>query len=253
MAHAETIILYAAGSLEVALTEVARAFEAKNAGMKVASEFAASGLLRGRIEKSEPAHVFASADLGHPKILAEAGRARSKVAVFARNQLCAIAREGLKATTLGLLDVLLNKNTRVGISTPKADPAGDYAFALFAKAETMKPGARAALEAKALQLTGAPASEKAPVGRNQYGWVMASGKADVFLTYCTNAVLAKSDVPALEIIQIPPELNVSAEYGMIVLKDAPAAADLLAEFILSEGGQAVLTRYGFGRGDLARS
>lgn len=253
MAHAETINLYAAGSLKAALTEVARAFEARNAEIKVASDFAASGLLRGRIEKGEPAHIFASANLGHPKMLEEAGRARSKVAVFARNQLCAIAGEGLEVTTAGLLDTLLDKNIRVGTSTPKADPAGDYAFALFAKAEAKRPGARVALEAKALQLTGGPTSEKAPAGRNQYGWVMASGKADVFLTYCTNAVLAKKDVPALEIVHIPPELNVGAEYGMIVLQDAPAAADLLAKFILGEEGQAILIGHGFGRGDPPRS
>jgi ABC-type molybdate transport system substrate-binding protein len=251
MAHAETISLYAAGSLEAALTEVAHACEAKHPGLKVACDFAASGLLRARIEKGERAHVFASADLGHPRELEEAGRARAKVAIFARNQLCALVRDGLDVTSAGLLDALLDKSVRVGISTPKTDPSGDYAFALFAKAEAEKPGARAALETKALQLTGGPNSEKAPPERNQYGWVMSSGKADVFLTYCTNAVLARKDVPGLDIVQIPPELNVGAEYGMIVLDDAPAAADLLAEFILDEDGQAILARHGFGRGDPA--
>ena len=130
------------------------------------------------------------------------------MAVFARNQLCALAREGLKVTPATLLDTLLDPAVRVGTSTPKADPSGDYAFALFAKAEAHKPGARAALEAKALQLTGGPTSEKAPAGRNQYGWVMESGKADVFLTYCTNAILARKEVASLQIVQIPPELNV---------------------------------------------
>ena len=144
---------------------------------------------------------------------------------------------------------MLDPAVRVGTSTPKADPSGDYAFALFAKAEAFKPGARAALEGKALQLTGGPASEKAPAGRNQYAWVMENGKADVFLTYCTNAVLARKDLPALQIVQIAPELNVSAEYGMIVLKDAPASATKLAQFILGEEGQAILVKHGFGRGD----
>jgi molybdate transport system substrate-binding protein len=48
--------------------------------------------------------------------------------------------------------------------------------------------------AKALLLTGGPTSEKEPQGKNQYGWVMVSGKADVFLTYCTNAILAHKEV-----------------------------------------------------------
>jgi ABC-type molybdate transport system substrate-binding protein len=174
MACAETVRLYAAGSLKAALGEVVQAFEAKSSGLKVEMEFAASGLLRERIEKGEKPHVFASADLGHPAKLADAGFAKTRVAVFARNQLCAIARQGLKVTPATLLEVLLDPGNRVGTSTPKADPSGDYAFALFARAEAIKPGARAALEGKALQLTGGSTSEKAPAGRNQYAWVMAA-------------------------------------------------------------------------------
>lgn len=247
---AESVNLYAAGSLRAALSEVVRAFESQNRGtIRVEPTFGASGLLREQIEKDRAAHVFASADLGHPTKLADAGLTASKVAVFARNQLCALARNDLKLTSATLLDVMLDPAVRVGTSTPKADPSGDYAFALFAKAEAFKPGARAALEGKALQLTGGSTSEKAPAGKNQYAWVMENGKADVFLTYCTNAVLATKDLPALQIVQIAPELNVSAEYGMIVLKDAPASATKLVQFILGEEGQAILVQHGFGRGD----
>jgi molybdate transport system substrate-binding protein len=249
MASAETVRLHAAGSLKAALSEVGRAFEAKNAGANVEPTFAASGLLRERIESGETAHVFASADVGHPTKLADAGRSQTKVAIFARNQLCALAREGLQVAPATLLDTMLDTSVRVGTSTPKADPSGDYAFALFAKAEKQKSGARTILESKALQLTGGPTSEKAPDGKNLYGWVMASGKADVFLTYCTNAVLAQKDVPSLQIVQIPPELNVAVDYGLIVLNDAPPTAEALAQFILGDEGQAILVKYGFGRGD----
>lgn len=237
MASTETVRLYAAGSLKAALGEVASAFEAKNPGVKVEAEFAASGLLRERIEKGEPVHVFASADVGHPAKLAQAGRAHGQVTIFARNQLCALAREGLSVSPATLLETMLDRSVWVGTSTPKADPSGDYAFALFAKAEKLRPGARAILEAKALQLTGGPHSEKAPDGRNLYGWVMASGKADVFLTYCTNAVLAKKEVPSLQIVAIPAELNVAADYGLVVLKEAPAAATTFATFIVGDEGQ----------------
>ena len=249
-AGAETVNLFAAGSLKAALTEVVQSFEGKHGGkVKVAATFAASGLLRERIEKGEAAHVFASADIGHPTTLAAAGRAGTPVAIFARNQLCALAREGLSVTSTTLLTTMLDPAVRMGTSTPKADPSGDYAFALFAKAEALKPGARAALEAKALQLTGGPNSEKAPAGRNQYAWVMEDGKADVFLTYCTNAVLAKKELPRLQIVQIRPDLNVGADYGMVVLKNAPPAALELARFIAGADGQAILVKHGFGPGD----
>jgi molybdate transport system substrate-binding protein len=84
----EAVRLYAAGSLRVALTEVAQAFEQQER-IPVATEFGASGLLRKRIEKGAPAEVFASAEMGHPETLHKSGRS-GPVMLFARNQLCAL-------------------------------------------------------------------------------------------------------------------------------------------------------------------
>ena len=101
------------------------------------------------------------------------------------------------------------------------------------------------LSGKALQLTGGPDSAKAPEGRNQYGWVMGEKKADVFLTYCTNAVLAQKEVSSLKIIKIPEALAVGADYGLLVRSDASAEAWRLAMYILSPEGQKILSDYGF--------
>jgi molybdate transport system substrate-binding protein len=145
--RAETIHLYAAGSLRAALADVARTFEADSVGQhKVETTFGASGLLRERIESGATAHVFASADTGHPKRLVEQGIAATPVLVFARNELCVLVREGLTVSSETVLDVLLDAKVRVGTSTPKADPAGDYAFAPFARAEAAKAGAKAIRE-----------------------------------------------------------------------------------------------------------
>ena len=92
---------------------------------------------------------------------------------------------------------------RLGTSAPVADPSGDYVWALFDRAGTVRPGA-AALKDKAMQLTGGSDDPKAPGGRNTYGWVIMEGQADLFLTYCTNAVLAQGEVPDLRIVTVPP-------------------------------------------------
>ncbi len=248
--QAETLNLYAAGSLKSAMSDVARAYEKASGGKTtVATTFGASGLLRERIEKGEPAHVFASANLKHPQTLADAGRAAGKVRMFARNELCAIAQADIDVTPDTLLERMLDDKIRLGTSTPKADPSGDYAFALFGKAEPIKAGSKAKLEAKALKLTGGPDTEKAPEGRNQYGWVMSEKKADIFLTYCTNAVLARKDTPDLKIVAIPDALAVGANYGLLVLKDAPEGSARLADFILGAEAQKILRDYGFGPGD----
>lgn len=239
----EAVKLYAAGSLKAALGEVAGTYEAAYK-TPVETTFAPSGLLRQRIEKGERAQVFASANMKHPKTLEGKG-VGGPVALFARNKLCALAQESVGVTTETLLDVLLDPATRLGTSTPKADPSGDYAWQLFDKADAIRSGAGETLKAKALQLTGGPDSEKAPQGRNQYGWVMEGKKADVFLTYCTNAVLARKEVPTLKIVPVPAALSVGADYGLIVLDQENLAAWRLALYILSPEGQGVLANYGF--------
>ncbi|MCB1389316.1 MAG: molybdate ABC transporter substrate-binding protein [Rhodobiaceae bacterium] len=245
-AAADDVILFAAGSLKAALGDVAKAFTAAT-GTGVVTQFGPSGLMRERIEGGEVAHVFASANMKHPKTLADAGRA-GPVTMFARNKLCAIAQPEVSVSTDTILDTMLEPDIRVGTSTPKSDPAGDYAFALFGKADALKAGATATLEAKALKLTGATDSTKPPEGRNPYGWVMSEKKADIFLTYCTNALLAQKDSPGLQIVQIPEALSVGADYGLTVVSGAPAAGQALADFILSRAGQDILASYGFSTG-----
>ena len=242
-AGADPVQVYAAGSLRDALTEIARDHEART-GQKVVLTFAASGLLRERIEQGAPAQVFASADTKHPQRLANQGQWQAPV-VFTRNTLCALAQGTVAVTSDTLLGTMLQPQVRLGISTPKADPAGDYAWALFQKAEALQPGATARLEAKALQLTGGANSAQAPAGRNTYAWVMEQNRADVFLTYCTNAVAARAEVPSLQVVAVPEALQVGAAYGLTVRAGAPAQAQAFAQAVLQPPAQAVLRRLGF--------
>jgi molybdate transport system substrate-binding protein len=238
----EPIRLYAAGSLRLALTEVAKSFQAAT-GTPVAPTFGASGLLRERIEKGEPAEVFASADMGHPQKLAAAGRA-GEVRLFTRNRLCALAAPGVSVSSETLLERMLDPKVKLGTSTPKADPSGDYAWQLFEKS-----GSFDVLSKKALKLVGGPDSPQAPAGRSVYAMLVGEGKADIFLTYCTNAIAANAENGALRIVQIPPALAVGADYGLTVLKGARAEAQSLAQYILSAPAQSILSKYGFSPGE----
>ena len=239
----DPVQVYAAGSLRDALTEIARDHEART-GQKVVLTFAASGLLRERIEQGAPAQVFASADTKHPQRLANQGQWQAPV-VFTRNTLCALAQGAVAVTPETLLSTMLQPQVRLGISTPKADPAGDYAWALFQKADALQPGATVRLETKALQLTGGAQSAQAPAGRNTYAWVMEQNRADVFLTYCTNAVAARAEVPSLQVVAVPEALQVGAAYGLTVRAGASAQAQAFAQAVLQPPAQAVFRRSGF--------
>lgn len=243
VAVGDPVQVYAAGSLRDALTEIARDHEART-GQKIVLTFAASGLLRERIEQGAPAQVFASADTKHPQRLANQGQWQAPV-VFTRNTLCALAQGTVAVTPDILLSTMLQPQVRLGISTPKADPAGDYAWALFQKADALQAGAAARLETKALQLTGGAQSAQAPADRNTYAWVMEQNRADVFLTYCTNAVAARAEVPSLQVVAVPEALQVGAAYGLTVRAGAPAQAQAFAQAVLQPPAQAVFRRLGF--------
>lgn len=244
--HAEedVVRLHAAGSLRPALTELGQAFT-KAHGARVEAQFGSSGLLRERLERGEAGDVYASADMGSPLALARAGKA-GPVVLFARNRLCAIVRPGLQVTPGTVLAAMLAPGTKLGTSTPRNDPAGDYAWQVFAKAEAVQPGARQALEAKALRLTGAPDSPRPPDGRSVYAWHVLDGRADLFLAYCTAGRKAAAEAPGISVVELPPELAVGADYGLTVLRTANAQAALpYVLYVLSGEGQAILARYGF--------
>ena len=249
MARADDIVLlHSAGSLRSALTDVSSAFKAAT-GTTVQAKFGPSGLLKDEIAGGAKAEVFASADMGHPQALAAAKRS-GPVVLFARNQLCALAKPGLAVTSETLLDVMLDPNVKLGTSTPRADPSGDYTFEMFRKAEALKPGAQAALEKKALQLTGSASSAAPPPGRLVYSWHIEEGRADLFLAYCTATREAQKQSPDLKVVAVPRALAVGADYGLTVIDGASPAAYRFAMFILSVEGQRILAGYGFGAPNL---
>jgi ABC-type molybdate transport system substrate-binding protein len=239
---AEIVRLYAAGSLREALDDTAKAF-ADSSGVKVETKYGPSGLLKDAIAGGAAADVFASANMEHPRALTQAGKS-GPVVLFARNKLSALVRPGLAVDPTNLLDRMLDPGVKLGTSTPKSDPSGDYAWELFAKADKLRSGAQAVLTAKALQLIGGPSSPPAPANRVIYGALVADGQADIFLAYCTGARAAQRENPGQQIVQLPDPLAVGADYGLTVIADAPPAAYRFAMFILADGQQ-ILANYGF--------
>jgi ABC-type molybdate transport system substrate-binding protein len=128
------IAVYAAGSLRAAFNEIAAAFE-KSASTPVRLTLGASGLLRDRLARGEAGQVFASANMEHPQALAASSRAE-EVRPFARNALCVLASPSFSLQGKSLARRLLDPDIRLGTSTPRADPSGDYAFEMFERIES---------------------------------------------------------------------------------------------------------------------
>jgi molybdate transport system substrate-binding protein len=244
-ADTSVVRLHAAGSLRAAMTDIAKAYTATY-GTRVEAVFGGSGGLRERLLKGEPGDVFASADMGNPQALTDAGKAGPTV-LFARNHLCALLRPGLTATPAILLSTMLNPSVKIGTSTPINDPGGDYAWAVFQKADVQRPGSRATLEAKAVKIGNVPGSLAVPsTAPNAVVWLFQEKRADIFLSYCTGAPAVTKEFPGITVVALPPALAVEAHYGLTVLTDANKdQAAKFALYILSPAGQKILAQHGF--------
>ena len=239
---AQPLRIYAAGSLTAAFTDIVKAFPAAE-GDIATPVFGPSGVLREKIEHGDHVDVLASADMDQPRKLARS-RAGSFVVMFTRNRLCALGTASLGLTSDNVLDKLLDPSVRLATSTPGADPGGDYAWAVFARAEAVHPGAQATLQKKAMQLVGGPNSTPLVPGRGAVQGIFLTDRADVMLGYCSSGQAVIHEIPELTNVPLPPSLTVGPAYGLIVLSDDPLAARF-ALFVLSEQGQAILRQHGF--------
>src|SRR5215831_11036166 len=242
-ALADALRVVGAGSLTDAFTDLLRRFPAGTDTI-AAPEFGPSGLMREKIETGLNVDLFASADMGQARRLA-VGHPERSVIHFTRNRLCAVSRTAVGLTTTNMLDRLLDPTVRLATSTPGADPGGDYAWAVFARAEAVRTGARVALEAKAQQLYGGgPKTPPLVPGKGAVEGIFLADRADVSLAYCSGAPAIVREVPGLAVVALPAELSVGPAYGMVLLNTKPVTARF-ASFIMSEAGQAVLKAHGF--------
>ena len=233
-------MLMAAGSLRDAMNEIMRAYHAQG-GAQFVVQYGPSGKLRQEIQAGKRVDVFASADIKHTDALAKT-KLMGASKVFARNDLCVIARQKVGLNEKNLIQNLLQPSVRVATSTPVTDPMGDYTWQFFRNAEKQQPGAYAALDKKALKLSGATAPK--PGEKLPYITAFENNKTDAYVMYCTNAATTKKSLPHLLIVHIPVELNVPSAYG-ITPHPASKQGEQFVRFVLSAEGQNILKKFGF--------
>lgn len=240
--RADTLKVVAAGSLRAAITDLLQHFPRQSDAVDT-PEFGSSGLMRQKIESGMAVDVFASADVEQPRKLAE-GHPERLVILFARNSMCALARPNLGIDQANFLDRLLDPAVRIATSTPGSDPLGTYSFAVFARAEALKPGSRATLESKAKKLVGG--GEKTPPlvpGKGAVEGIFESDAADVMLIYCSAIPTIKREMPTLVSIKVPAALTVEPVDGLVILNSKPVALRFVA-YVMSEEGQAIIRSHG---------
>ena len=229
---AAELVVFEAASLKDAFARLARRFEAEHPGVKVVSNAAGSQELRAQIEHGALADVFAAADRKPMDALATQGLVDG-ASVFTCNQPVIVVRTALASSIKGLAD--LPRVDRIVIGTPEV-PIGAYTLQILARAA----GAYGADFPQRFQAK--VASRELNV--RQVLAKVVLGEADAAVVYRSDALAAAGKV---QVIAIPPALNVTAAYPIATLKNAPHAqlARQWLELVKSAAGTTALREAGF--------
>lgn len=230
-----TLTVFAAASLTDAFTEIGENFQAANPGVTVTFNFAGSQALRTQIEEGAPADIFASAS-GKEMDAAIEGKfiAADAKQVFLTNKLVVILPADNPAG-LEKLEDLTNSGVKIVLAAEEV-PVGNYARQAL---DLMNGSFGADFKDKVLaNVVSNEDNVKQVVSKVQLG------EADAGIVYTSDAVAA----PELKSIEIPTELNVIAKYPIAPLVESENAdlAQAFIDYVLSDEGQALLAKWGFG-------
>jgi molybdate transport system substrate-binding protein len=232
VASATELVVFEAASLKDVFAKLAPRFEKDNPGAKVVTNAAGSQELRTQIEHGAAADVMASADRKHMDALLSQGLVVAP-SIFTCNEPVVVVRAALAASIKTLAD--LPRAERIVIGVPDV-PIGAYTLQILKRAAA-KYGAdfTAQVEAKV-------ASRELSV--RQVLAKVALGEADAGVVYRSDAITARAKV---EVVAIPAELNVIAEYPIAALKAAPHPdlARRWIDLVKSPEGTAALRDAGF--------
>jgi molybdate transport system substrate-binding protein len=226
------LVVFAASSLREAFAELGQRFEQSHPGTKVVFNLSGSQELRTQIENGAPADVFASADQKHMQALVD-GRSALAPTIFVHNEPVLVVPKGNPAGIGELQD--LPRAKRIVIGIPEV-PIGAYTLRILDAASSHYGNDfRAKVEAHVVSRE---------VNVRQVLAKVTLGEADAAVVYRTDAATARQNI---EVIAIPPNLNVVADYVIAVLTRAKQRA-LAGEFVasvLSPAGRDVFSRSGF--------
>ena len=248
-AHAQTtttlttLTVSVAASLQNAMRDIGRAYEARHAGTRVHFNAAASGALLAQIAQGAPVDVLAAADSDTMDRAQAQGliAAATRVDVAANALVLVSPRVALRASTSAahadqspappiesLADLAAPAVQRIAIGTPSSVPAGRYAQAAF-EAQGVWPALRGKLVF-------------ADSVRQVLNYV-ARGEVDAGVVYLTDALIAP-DAVRID-LTLPTAAPVVYPIAVVAASRHAAAAANFVRFVAAPSAQAVLARYGF--------
>ena len=230
-----TLTVLAGSSLTDAFGELAKTFEEQNPGVEVRQSFESSSTLLAQIQQGAPADVFASASEEEMDTATKDGLVDGEPEVFVKNREVVMVPKDNPAGIENFRDVA--KPDVKLVLAEEGVPAADYALEILGKADEEYG---AGFEKDVLSnVVSREADVRASVNR------VVVGDADATFGYASDFTPDIRD--RVEVVLIPPDLNIIATYPVAALKDAkdPELARKWVELVTGEEGQRVLDKWGF--------
>lgn len=237
-AKTKELNVFAAASLNEAFSEIAAKYELLYPGETITFNFAGSQQLVQQIAEGAPVDVFASANMKQMNEAEKSGRIDSaSIKVFARNLLVVVCPKENSAGIRSLRD--LSKAHLKIILADKAVPAGQYALEFLEKCNRSAAFDSSFKQHVLSNVVSFEENVKAVLSK------IMLGEADAGIVYTSD--ISKSAEQRVDTIGIPEALNVMATYPVAVVRNAPLheQAGKFVQYVLSDEGQRILTRFGF--------
>jgi molybdate transport system substrate-binding protein len=235
---ARELQVFAAASLRESFTALAATFERSHPGVKVRLNLAGSQELRTQIEQGARADLFASADWRQMDLLFESDAISGQPVDFTSNSLVVVVSSGLDSS-ITLAD-LAAPGVRVLIAQPSV-PAGAYTRSVLANLQADPSLAPDYAQRVLANVVSEETNVRSVVQK------VALGEADAGIVYRTDA--QPPDVASkVRVLPIPESRNVIASYPIAMMRDSTrhGLAQKFIAFLISERGQTILEKHGFG-------
>lgn len=227
----QELTVSAAASLTNAFSEIGNKFESANPGTTIILNFAASGPLLQQIEQGAPVDVFASAD---QKTM---DQAKEKSLIlndsrkdFVSNGLVLIVPAASKISIKSVQDLTGKDVTKIALGKPETVPAGRYT--------------REALTNEGLWESLGPKFIPGDTVRQVLDYV-GRGEVDAGFVFATDAAVAKDKVRIIATME--KHKPIVYPVAVVAATQKKELSQRFIDFVLSEEGQEILSKYGFGK------
>lgn len=232
------LTVFAAASLTEAFTEVGQVFESQSEGVTVVFSFGSSSELAAQLAEGAEADVFASANQRQMENVVQLPGVAADPVDFLTNSLVVIVPADNPAGIETLKD-LAQEGVQLVSALPDV-PIRGFTEEMLDKATAVSSYGADFKTAVLANLVSEETNVRQVVAK------IALGEADA-------AVVYKSDVTPdmaeqVQVVEVPADVNITAVYPIVVLNDGPnpETAQAFVQFVLSDAGQAILGKWGFG-------